>query len=395
MTDTLTGEQILNMGDDALQEKSFVAKTTDPLILPQPYSTPADFAAQYPQPLDTTEIIDMCEEVNLLRAIPEIQTSLKAEYWRELTSLAFTSGSAYVAFADGECPEEYYHNGSNTTVNIKNIGAKKSLSIRDIKHSMAIAAANWNGINALNGAFPAGEGMPGGLDFGTFQRETVRGVKEKEVLLASTLVMNGEDRLLVQGNHVSNSLEFSGIETWASNYACAMHTGSASEATGTFSAANFDRFLAEGCAKPTHIFGHPSAIQSMLASYFQLGFNGSQVIQMADGNRVIPGFNFAGFVNTGIGRLACVADSNFRRSDTGGGTFQADLWALRMTHNGEPLVYRATQIPLSMTDLAPGCTAISFEVWKATALVIKACCAQSKYTSIHSGRIVTTCTRIG
>lgn len=395
MTDTMAGEKILNLGEDAVQEKSFVAKTSDPLILPQPYSSPADFSAQYPQPLDTTELIDMCEEVNLLRTIPEIGTSLKAETWRELTSLAFTSGSSYVAFADGECPEEYTHNGANTTVNIKNIGAKKSLSIRDIKHSMAIAAANWNGINNIVGGFPSSEGMPGGLDFGTFQRETVRSVKEKEVVLASTLVMNGEDRLLVQGNHVSNSLEFSGIETWASNYACAFHTGSASEATGTFSAANFDRFIAESCAKPTHIYGHPAAIQSMLASYFQLGFNGSQVIQMQDGNRVIPGFNFAGFVNTGVGRLACVADYNFRRTDTGGGTFQADLWALRMTHNGEPLVYRITQIPLSLSDLAPGCTAVSFEVWKATALVIKACCAQSKYTSIFSGRIVSTCTRIG
>lgn len=395
MTDTMVGEKILNLGEDAVQEKSFVAKTTDPLILPQPYSSPADFAAQYPQPLDTTEIIDMCEEVNLLRSIPEVGTSLKAETWRELTSLAFTSGSSYVAFADGECPEEYTHNGANTTVNIKNIGAKKSLSIRDIKHSMAIAAANWNGINNIVGGFASGEGSPGGLDFGTFQRETVRSVKEKEVLLASTLVMNGEDRLLVQGNHVSNSLEFSGIETWSANYSCVMHTGSASEATGTFAAANFDRFLAESCAKPTHIYGHPAAIQSMLASYFQLGFNGSQVIQMADGNRVIPGFNFAGFVNTGVGRLACVADYNFRRTDTGGGTFQADLWALRMTHNGEPLVYRITQIPLSLSDLAPGCTAVSFEVWKATALVIKACCAQSKYTSIFTGRIVSTCTRIG
>jgi hypothetical protein len=71
------------------------------------------------------------------------------------------------------------------------------------------------------------------------------------------------------------------------------------------------------------------------------------------------------------------------------------LWALRMTHNGEPLVYRLTQIPLSLTDLTPGCTAISFEVWKATCLVIKMCCAQGKYTAMFTGRVVTTCAKLG
>lgn len=395
MTDQLSGEKILNLGEDALQEKSFVAKATDPLVLPQPYVTPTDFAAQYPTPLDTTEILALCEEVNMLRAIPEVGTSLKAETWRELTSLAFVSGSSYIAFADGECPEEYTHDGANETVDIKNIGAKKSLSIRDIKHSLAVASANWNGINTLNGGFPSGEGLPGGADYASFQRETVRDVKEKEVRLASTLVMNGEDRLLVQGNHVTNSLEFSGIENWATNYGCVFHTGTAAEATGTFSAQSFDRFLSESCAKPTHIFGHPQAIQEMLSSYFQLGFAGSQVVNFSDGGRITPGFNFAGRVNTGVGTLMVVADYNFRRTNLNGTAFSADLWALRMTHNGQPLVYRITQIPLSLNDLAPGCTAVSFEVWKATALVIKACCAQGKYTATFTGKIVTTCTRIG
>lgn len=394
-------DKVLNLGADANVDKSFVptdpmvVKATDPNMLPTPYVQPTDFAAQYPTPLDVTEIIAMCEEVNALRAIPEIGTSLSAETWRELNELAFTSGSSYISFADGNCPEEYYHDGDNMTVNIKDIGAKKNLSIRDIKHSMAVASANWNGINTLVGGFPAGEGLPGGSDLATFQREVVRDVKEKEVRLAMTLVTNGEDRLLIQGDHVGNSLEFTGIEKWSTNYACTMHTGTASEATGSFAAANFDRFLSEACAKPTHVFGHPTAIQEMLSSYFQLGFAGSQIINFSDGGRITPGFNFAGFVNTGIGRLTVVADSNFARTNTGGSTFQASLWALRMTHNGEPLVYRRTQIPLALNDLNPGCTAVSFEVWKATALVIKACCAQSKYTSIFNGRIVTTCTRIG
>lgn len=392
--DSLVGESVLNLGEDAVEEKAFVAKTTDPLILPQPYSQPADFTAQYPTPLDTTEIIDMCEEVNLLRAIPELAGSLNQETWRELTSLAFTSGSSYVAFADGECPEEYTHDGANSTVTLKNIGAKKTLSVRDIKHSQAVAAANWNGINTLVGGFASGEGLPGGADLASFQRENIRNVKEKEVRLAMTLVMNGEDRLLVQGDTNTNSLEWDGIENWATNMSCTFHTNDNS-ASGTFSAAGFDRFLSESCAKPTHVFGHPAAIQEMMSAYFQLGFQGSQVVNYATGNRIVPGYNFAGSVNTGVGTLMVVADSNFRRNNIGGGAFQADLWALRMTHNGEPLVYRRTQIPLSLNDLAPGCTAISFEVWKASVLIIKACCAQGKYTSQFTGRIVTTCTVIG
>lgn len=402
MTDTLTGEKVL----DPATGKPFVAgqpelvqRATDPLILPQPYSQPTDFTAQYPVPLDTTEIIDKCEEVNLLRAIPEVPYSLNSYTWREMDVLSMYSGTTaaqeYIAFADGSCPEEFDHTGDNYTVYIKNIGAKKTLSIRDIKHSTAIAAAGWNGINTLIGGAPASEGLPGGSDLASFQREVVRGAKEKEVRLAMTLVMNGEDRLLVQGDATARTLEFDGIEQWADNRGCTMHTGTTTAGSGTFAAATFDRFLAEGCAKPTHIFGHPAAIQEMLSSYFQLGFAGSQIVNFQDGNRITPGFNFAGFVNTGIGRLMVVADTNFRRSNIDGTAFQADLWALRMTHNGEPLVYRLTQIPLSLTDLAPGCTAISFEVWKATTLVMKMCCAQAKYTAAFTGKIVTTCGQLG
>jgi len=399
--DTISGEKVLDpsTGKPFVAGQQVVERATDPLILPQPYTQPTDFTAQYPTPLDTTELIDKCEEVNLLRSLPELPYSLNAYTWREMDVLSMYSGTTadpnYIAFADGSCPEEFDHTGDNFTVYMKNIGAKKTLSIRDIKHSTAVAAANWNGINTLVGGLPSSEGLPGGSDLPSFQREVVRDAKEKEVRLAMTLVMNGEDRLLVNGDATTRTLEFDGIENYFSNRTCSIHTGSSTAMSGTFSAASFDQWLAESCAKPTHIFGHPSAIQEMMSAYFQLGFAGSQIVNFQDGNRITPGFNFAGFVNTGVGRLMVVADSNFRKTAFGGTQYQADLWALRMTHNGEPLVYRLTQIPLSLTDLAPGCTAVSFEVWKATALIIKMCCAQGKYTALFTGRIVTTCARLG
>lgn len=387
------GEQVLDLGNDG--NGAFVARTTDPLILPQPYVQPADFTAQYPQPLDTTEIIAMCEEISLWQAIPDVRNPLNGETWRELNTLAFTSGSNYIAFADGECPEEYTHNGTNTTINNKNIGAKKSLSERDISHSMAVASANWNGINRLVGGIPSGEGMPGGANSATFAQQAVGDVKEKEVRLAMTLVLNGWDRLLAVGNATARPLEFDGIENQVTA-ANGSHTNcTGTSASGTFSAQTYDRFLAESCAKPTAIFGHPQTVQEMMTGYFQLGFQGSQVVNFADGNRITPGFNFAGFVNTGVGRLAVVADNNFTRAVAGGGGFQASLYGLRMTHNGVPLVYKNIQIPLAMKDLAPGCTAISFEVWAATALIVKHRCAHSRYCAVFSGSITTTCTLIG
>jgi hypothetical protein len=133
----------------------------------------------------------------------------------------------------------------------------------------------------------------------------------------------------------------------------------------------------------------------MLSAYFQLGFQCSQFINFTDGNRMTPGFNFASYVNTGIGKLAVIADNNFRRLAAGSASFLGDLWAMRMTHNGDPLVYRITQIPFSMNDLTPGCTAISFQIWAKTALVIKMCCSHGRYTSVFSGRIASTCTVLG
>lgn len=396
------GEQVLDFGGGSGQKGdpspvvakgAFVSRNTDPNVLPQPYGSPADFTAQYPNLLDPTEIIAMCEEVTLWQAIPEVETGLKVETWRELNSLAFTSGSTYIAFADGECPEEYTHDGTNTSLTLKNIGAKKSLSESDIKHSMTVAALPMGAINRIVGGIPSSGGVPGGSDIGTFMMEAIANVKEKEVRLAETLTLNGWDRLLAVGNATNNSLEFDGIENLVTS-GNGSYVNSAAP-SGTFSAATYDRFLAASCAKPTHIFGHGQAIQEMLSGYFQLGFAGSQLVNFENGNRITPGFNFAGFVNTGVGRMAVVSDNNFTRTDLGDGTFFGRLFGLRMTHNGVPLVYKSTQIPFQMKDLVPGCTAISFEVWAKTALVVKHKCAHSNFTAVFTGRVTTTCPTIG
>lgn len=373
---------------------AFVQRASDPVV--SNVATPVDFAAQFPTPLDPTEVLAMCEEISLLSAIPERRTGLKTELWREMNELAFTSGSNYIAFADGECPEEYYHDGENSSVDLKNIGVKKSLTISDIIHSRAVIMGG-AGIEALNGAFPSYSGLPGTSDVGTMQREAIADLKEKEVLLGMTLTLNGEDRLLAVGDAGARPLEFSGIETQVTA-ANGAHSNEVSGQTvsGTFSAASFDAFLAEACAKPTHIFGHPQAVQAMLSSYFQLGFQGSQLINFDNGQRIVPGYSFAGFVETGVGRLTVVADSNFTKTASGANSFKSNLYALRMSHNGQPLVYRSTQIPLSLIDLMPGCTAISFEIWKKTALVVKAMCAQNVYTfSTLPGRSVSTCVKLG
>ena len=384
-------EKVLNLGADANQEPAFVKRAADPVISPA-YAIPGDFTAQYPQPLDTTELLNMCEEVNVYREIPTKQTALKAEHWREMDYLQFTSGSASIAFGDGLCPEEYEHGGDNFTVTLKNIGAKKSLSLSDIKHSIAVASMG-QGISALAGAFPSSEGMPGGSDMGTISKVAVAGLKAKEMQLASTLVLNGWDKLLVSGNATTNTLAFDGIENLVGSGTGAHYDHS--NISGTFSSASFDRFLTEGCAKPSAVFGHPQAIQEMMTSYFANGGVAVQNVAKGDGNRLTPGFNFAGEVFTGAGTMKVVADSNFARTDVGDGTFQAHLYALRMSHNGDPLVYKANQFDLAFQDLTPGCTAISFQIWAKSALVIKAKCAQGDYLSGFTGRIQSTCSVLG
>lgn len=382
------GEKFANLGDP------MVTRATDPVVTN--VGTPIDFSAQFPTPLDPTEVITMCEEINLLSALPEYPTGLKEEIWREMNELAFTSGSAYIAFSDGACPEEYYHDGDNQTVTLKNLGAKKSLTISDIIHSQAVTTGG-SGIRALLGGGAGSSGMPGGADMASMGREGIANLKEKEVKLGMALVLNGEDRLLAVGNASSRPLEFSGIETQVTA-ANGAHTNSLSgqDASGTFSATNFDRFLGEACAKPTHIFGHPQAIQEMMSGYFQLGFQGSQLINFNNGSNIVPGFSFAGFVQTGVGRLQVVADTNFTKTASGSNSFRSNLYALRMSHNGVPLVYRSTQIPLSLTDLAPGCSSIAFEIWKKTALIIKSMCAQNLYQfGTYVGRSISTCSSIG
>lgn len=403
----MLNEPMLNLGDSpggnidtgAAVQQAMVLRQTDNLVSPQPYASPADFSAQYPTPLNSQEIIAMCEEVNFLKMLPENPDGpfmLKEETWRELNTLAFTSGSAYVSFADGACPEEYTHNGDNTTITLKNIGAKKSLSVSDILHSQAVAGMSRGGfgvgINELVGPAPSSQGFPGGGDVGSFTREGVANVKEKEVRLASTLVMNGWDRLLVLGDASGNSLEFSGLEKLL---AAGSGVFENSTASGTFSAQTYNRFLDSGCAAPTHIAGHPQAINEMLSGYFALGFNGSQQVFFTGGERITPGINYAGFVNTGRGKMITLADYNFTRTNIGGTTFSSNLFGLRMTHNGVPLVYRRTQIPFGMTDLVPGCTAISFIVWAKTALIVKHKCAHSRFSAIFTGQLATQCTRIG
>lgn len=379
------------LGLNVAAEPPLVQRATDPAI--SNVGTPADFTGQFPNPVDQTELLAMCEEVNMLRAIPEVQTNLKTYTWREMSSLNFTSGSLYASFADGACPEEYTHDGANQSVDLKNIGAKKSLTISDILHSIGSIQAGY-GINRLMGGWAGSEGMPGGNAGPSLMEATVADLKGKEMTLAGVLVLNALDKLLVAGNANSNALEFSGFE----NLIVTGTSGARfnTTPTGAFSASTFDTFLGEGCAKPTHIFGHPTAIQAMLSAYFQLfGASAPQVVQFnGPANRVVPGISFAGEVNTGVGRLVVVADINFTRTNTGGGTFQASLYPVRMVHNGEPLIYRTTQIPLSFQDLVPGCTAISFEIWTKTALVVKALCAQSRYTAIFSGQLQTTCTRV-
>ena len=386
-------EQVL----DVQTGKAFVSRANDPVVNPSPVPTPGDFSDQYPIPLDPNEFLAMCEEISALKSIEEQTTSLQAITWRELNELAFTTGTSGISFADGECPEEYSRDGANTTINLKNIGAKKSLTISDIMHSQAVASASQGafgiGISNMVGGYPFGENMSGGYDMATFQQEAVADLKEKEIRSATTLVMNGWDEMLITGDSGSDALQFDGIETILTEANGAHYN--ADSASGTFSAQDYNRFLAAGCAKPTAIYGHGQSIQEMLSGFFQLGFAGSQIVNHDAGQMVTPGFTFGGFVNTSVGKLKVVSDRNFTTSPSGSGSFQSSLYSLREVHNGVPLVYRLTQIPLALKDLAPGCTAISFQVWAKTALVIKHKCAHGRYLSNFSGNIVQTCPVVG
>jgi hypothetical protein len=357
---------------------------------------------QYPQPLDPLEVMALCEEISAVRNIPVVETPLKTYLWMETTNLYMDAGQ-YGFFADGECPEEYTQTGTYDHVDLKNYGVKKSLTVMDIKHSAAIAGVG--GIGALLGGFPSGEREPGGYNQATFAREQVADIKEKEIRKGMTLTLNFLDWTLIRGAVATDPLEFDGLETLIA--ACSNEHTNTSCPTGTFSADDFDRFISEGCAKPTHIWGHPLALQMVAAQYFQLGWTGSQIININNAplgvaggpmERMIPGYGFGSAINTQVGRLPLIGDANFERTAIAGdcgGLFRSIVYPLRMIHNGEPLIYRPQQFPLSYQDLTPGCTAVSFQIWGKEALVVKLCCAQGRYTAQFNGNITTTCTRIG
>lgn len=175
------------------------------------------------------------------------------------------------------------------------------------------------------------------------------------------------DRAVVKGNRSTNARGFDGIETQVTSAAGARVN---SNPTGSFDIEEFDNFLVAGCAKPTHIFGHPKSLEQVKKGYLSLGATGGtapimQILQQKDG-QIVPGFVLADMIDTSIGRITLVPDFRFTATTVGASTFSASLYPLRVFHNGEPLVYKSTQTPLSYKDLTPGCTAISFEVYAVT-----------------------------
>lgn len=383
-----------------ISKGEFIEKTADPVFSHTQPLTPQAYHLQYPLPLDPTEVMAHCEEISAVRNIPVVDIQTKNYQWMEATDVYMDAGQ-YMFFADGECPEEYTQTGTYHTTYLKNYGVKKSLTVMDIKESAAIAGAG--GINRLVGGFAAGEREPGGYNAATFVAEVVADIKEKEIRKGMTLTLNGLDWTLIRGATATDPLEFDGLETLIA--ACSDEHTNTSCPTGTFSADDFDRFISEGCAKPTHIWGHPLALQMVAQSYYQLGWQGSQVINYnvniptaAGAERLVAGYGFASAINTQVGTLPLIADANFERTAIAGdcgGLFRSIIYPLRMVHNGEPLIYRPRQFPLSYQDLTPGCTAVSFEIWGREALTVKLCCAQGAYTAQFNGNIATTCTRIG
>ena len=361
-------------------------RDADPMF-PNGVPTPGDYTTEFGVPLDTTEIITLCEEVGLYNALPEVTKGTKTESWLELDQLEFASGCDSCAFPAGECPEDQVHHSTNRSVNLKHFGVRKSLTESDIIDSAASIAAG-HGIGRILGGFNE-QGLPGELDTATLMQASIGSVREKELRLAMILTLNCWDDLLVNGDAGDNPDEFSGIMdlVTAANGARACPTFM----TGTFSVANFDRFLAAGCAHPQALLGHPAALQEIAAGYLSLGY---QVIAYGDNANVTPGVHFSNQIMTGLGPIALIGDTRFPRLDLGGGQFRTIVYPVRLTHNGEPLIYKRTQIPLAAKDLAPGCSAVSFEVWAVSALVVKAMCAQALCEQTFSGIIDDGCSYV-
>lgn len=371
---------------------SQVEKTvTDPVVLLQPYTQPTDYTGQYPQPLDPTEILTQCEEISVWRALPEVVTPFNADQWREMSTLDFATATGLTNdgfFQKGGCPDRITASGSNKTITRMYLGAQQSLSFEDIQHSAAVAAITGLGIQRLLTATVGGPDVI----------SVVRDAKAKEIRKQEILVLNNWDLALVKGNSAVNTLAFDGIETQVT---VANGARGNVNTTGAFDIETFDNFLAIGCARPTHLFGHPAALRVVKEGYLSLGATaGAQPIQQvimtrgADGG-VVPGLFLADEVFTAVGKLTLVPDFRFTTTAVGANAFQSSIYALRVYHNGEPIIYKSTQTPLVFKDLVPGCTAISFMVYTVSALVIKHMCAQAVFSSHFTGVASSGCVVVG
>jgi len=376
-------KSLLGMTDEqfAPVAKSLIAKTvTDPVVLLQPYTQPGDYTAQYPQPIDPTEILTLCEETSLFQALPEVVTAFNADSWREMDELEFTGDGVTNEgfFLKGGCPDTVEHDGDNMSKARMYIGAQGTLSNEDIKHSLAVAAMEGLGISAISTQT---------------RRAAVADVKAKEMLLQEILTVNKWDKALVSGNSATNPLAFDGVEVQVTGANGARVN---SDPTGTFDVDEFDNFLVAGCARATHVFGHPKALSAIKMGYMSLGATGGtqpimQILITKDGNQVVPGFIMADMIDTSIGRITLVPNFRFNTIQVQPDRFHSTVYPLRLYHNGEPIVYKSTQTPLSFKDLAPGCTAISFMIYAVSCLVIKHMCAQAAFTANWHGVVGTGC----
>lgn len=401
--------EVLKAAIDALEQKGFdpsiiaalrakanlgeqVEKTVeDPIVLLQPYTQPSDFTAQYPQPLDPTEILTECEEISVWRALPEKVTPFNADQWREMTDVDFATATGLTNdgfFAKGGCPDRITASGENKVITRMYLGSQQTLTFEDIQHSAAVAAIQGLGISRL---MTHTVGGPDVID-------VVRDAKAKEIRKEEIVVLNNWDLALVKGDSSINTLAFDGIETQVIEANGARVNA---DSTGTFDIEEFDNFLVAGCAHATHLFGHPKALEAVKKGYLMLGAGGGympvqQVVlsRAADGG-VVPGMVLADEVFTTIGKLTLVPDFRFTATQVADHAFVSSIYALRVRHGGEPIVYKSTQTPLVFKDLTPGCTSVSFMTYTVTALVIKHMCAQAKFTSQFVGVVGAGCSIVG
>lgn len=152
------------------------------------------------------------------------------------------------------------------------------------------------------------------------------------------LVLSNWDRALVKGDRNTNAYGFDGIETQVTQANGARVN---TDTTGAFDVEDFDNFLVAGCAKATHIFGHPKPLEKIKKGYLSLGATGGtqpvmMVVQQA-GGQIVAGMVLADEIDTSIGRLTLVPDFRFTATQTGANIFSASVFPLRVFHNGEPL----------------------------------------------------------